>query len=359
MIPVNDLSRQAAHDRVALLAIADRVISSGWYMLGPELEHFEQAFAEFVGVSHVVGVGNGTDALELALRAVGVNAADEVIMAANAGGYGTCATLSIGAHPVFADVAGDTGLLDPVDVAARVSARTRAVIITHLYGQAADVARLRSLLPADIRIVEDCAQAHGARSGGRMVGSLGDIATFSFYPTKNLGAVGDGGAITTDDSAIAAQARSLRMYGWSSRYTVAEPHGRNSRLDELQAAFLTHRLESLTLRNDRRRAIAATYRQVNAHVFGRDDESYVAHLCVLVVNDRLSAREFLFERGVQTDVHYPIPDYRQPGWALADVALPTTDTLCASVMTVPCFPEMTEFEVDQVSSALAALGDYP
>ena len=148
------------------------------------------------------------------------------------------------------------------------------------------------------------------------------------------------------------------MYGWSSRYTVAVPHGRNSRLDELQAAFLTHRLETLTQRNDRRRSIAAIYRgATHGRVLGRDDESYVGHLCVLVVNDRRRTREFLLERGVQTDVHYPIPDYRQPGWALADVALPRTDTLCSSVMTVPCFPEMTESEVDLVWSALAAIVD--
>src|SRR5690606_32183943 len=201
-----------------LVAAAERVIRSGWFLLGPETEAFEQAFAAACGASHAVGVGNGTDALELALRGVGCGPGDEVVVTANAGMYATTACLAIGATPVFADVDDESLLVDPTSVESLVGEDTRAVVATHLYGSVVDIDALRAHLPEGVSIVEDCAQAHGAHLGGRPVGSLGDIAAFSFYPTKNLGAAGDAGAVVTHEPDVAARVRSLRQYGWESRY---------------------------------------------------------------------------------------------------------------------------------------------
>ncbi len=355
MIPVNDLRRHAEGDRAEAMAAAQRVYDSGWYILGPEVAAFEQAFAEYLGVAHVIGVANGTDALEIAMKAVGVEAGDHVLMTANAGGYAATAACLAGAVPVFCDVRADA-LIDASSAAAAVTPRTRAVVATHLYGQMCDVAALRRALPQGLAIIEDCAQAHGARLEGVATGALGDVAAFSFYPTKNLAAIGDGGAVATANPSLAATAGSLRTYGWAARYEVARAGGRNTRLDELQAAVLRARLAHLDGRNTRRREIAARYRSASPHlVLGRDDESYVGHLCVMVTDRRDDVRAELAAAGVATDVHYPIPDHRQQVWSAPRLHLPVTERLCAEVLTLPCFPELTDGEVDVVCAALESL----
>src|SRR5262245_37820541 len=217
-VPFNDLGRQSPQMLAALEEAALRVIRSGWYLLGPETDAFEAEFAAYCGASTCVAVANGTDALELALRSVGCRAGDEVVVVGNAGMYGTTAALAIGAVPVFAEIDPATLLIDPKSAAALVTDRTGAIIATHLYGNVVDVDALRAGLATAVPIIEDCAQAHGASIGGRSVGSFGDVAAFSFYPTKNLGALGDAGAVVSSDDQVVARARSLRQYGWESRY---------------------------------------------------------------------------------------------------------------------------------------------
>jgi dTDP-4-amino-4,6-dideoxygalactose transaminase len=336
------------------------VIESGWYSLGPHVGSFENAFAEYCGADECIGVANGTDALELALRACGAGPGRDVVTVANAGGYSTTAILAAGAEPVYADISRDDMLLDTGRLASVITANTAAVIATHLYGRMADMpAVLRVARPAGIPVVEDCAQAHGARLQGRAAGAWGIAGCFSFYPTKNLGALGDGGAIVTSDAEFAARVRRLRQYGWSEKYRSAEAGGRNSRLDEIQAAFLLEQLPLLDEWNRRRRDIAGRYgselRNTGLSLPAAGGMEYVAHLYVVASEDRDRIRQRLTARGVGTDVHYPVPDHRQPAWAhcrWAQVSLPETEQAAARVLTIPCFPELTDAEVDAVVEAL-------
>jgi dTDP-3-amino-2,3,6-trideoxy-4-keto-D-glucose/dTDP-3-amino-3,4,6-trideoxy-alpha-D-glucose/dTDP-2,6-dideoxy-D-kanosamine transaminase len=362
MIPLNDLRRGLLADREMLLEAVTRVIDSGWSILRDEVAAFESEFASYVGAAGAVGVANGTDALELSLRAVGVRAGDEVITVANAGGYSSVAILAIGAVPVFVDVDAHTLNIDPTLVEAPIGPRTRAVIVTHLYGHAAPVGQIVRLLAGrGIAVVEDCAQAHGALDEGGPVGAVGDIGAFSMYPTKNLGAVGDAGLIVGGDATVVERARQLRTYGWGAKYRMDIAGGRNSRLDEMQAAILRARFPMLEAHNARRRAIAQHYRSAapGLNWVGVMDDAHVGHLCVFEHGDRDKAQQMLAERGVGSDVHYPIPDHQQP--ALASVAhrvvgdLAVTELACAQVLSVPNFPELTDAEVEIVAAALATL----
>jgi aminotransferase EvaB len=364
-IPVNDLRRASRAQGDALRAATDRVLASGWYVLGPENAAFESEFAAYVGVPHCVGVGNGTDALQLALMAVGGRPGDEVVTAANAGAYTATAALAAGLVPRPADVDPRTLLLTAETAAAQLTERTRAVVVTHLYGMLADVAPLRALCAdAGVALVEDCAQAAGAVGPEGAAGSLGDVATFSFFPTKNLGALGDGGAVVSRNPELAEQLRRLRQYGWTSKYANTVPGGRNSRLDELQAVVLRTRLPDLQEWNARRRAIVARYhaalgdgprRMVHGDAVG--SPAYVGHLAVLVTPDRQADRAALTTRGIRTDVHYPVPDHKQPvlAGAMPGLRLPVAERAADEVLTVPCFPELTDNEIERVCAALAAL----
>ncbi len=358
MIPVNDLKRQNEPLMAALAASAGEVLESGWYILGPRVAAFEKAFAAYCGAAECIGTGNGTDALELALRACGAGPGDQVAVVANAGGYGAAAVRAAGAEPLFVDVEPESMLMDPLALEVRITPRTRAVIATHLYGRMADMPRLLAVAaPRGIAVIEDCAQAHGARLGGKRAGAWGAAACFSFYPTKNLGALGDGGAVVTSDAGIAERARRLRQYGWSSKYCSVLAGGRNSRLDEIQAALLAVKLPLLDGWNERRRAIARRYDQALGASRARDAAD-VAHLYVLRSRNRDAARERLRAAGIGTDVHYPIPDHRQESarsepWAAC--TLPVTEQCCREVLTVPCFPELTAEEVERVAAALASM----
>lgn len=359
-IPVNSLVRHIAPLAGRLNEAARRVVDSGYFVLGPHLKRFEEAFAAYCGTAHCIGVANGTDALELSLRALGVEPGDRVAVAANAAMYGTTAALACDAVPVFVDIDPDTHLISPPALAKLLEAGpVKAVIVTHLYGRLADMSALLPLCRQHgIRIVEDCAQAHGAEDAhGTRAGAFGDIASFSFYPTKNLGALGDGGAIVTDDDALAQRSRQLRQYGWSAKYTNELAGGRNSRLDELQAAFLLEMLPELDRWNARRREIANRYsraiRTPALRVPAEAGREYVAHLYVVQSDDREAARARLESAGIQTDVHYPTPDYRQPclRGRVDATPLPATEAASRKVLTLPCFPELTDDEVGAVIDA--------
>jgi dTDP-4-amino-4,6-dideoxygalactose transaminase len=287
-----------------------------------------------------------------------VSSGSEVIAAANAGGYGTTAILACGGIPVFADVERGSMLLDPDAVAARRTPQTRAILVTHLYGRMANMPRILAAA-GSVPVIEDCAQAHGARLEGRAAGAWGTAGCFSFYPTKNLGALGDGGMIVSSDPAVLERARALRQYGWRTRYSVEIAGGRNSRLDELQAAILLAKLPNLDRWNARRRAIAAEYSRafqaLDVAVPPVSGPEYCAHLYVMRVGDRTAFRERLAAQGVGADVHYPTPDHRQPCWRAEQWAcgdLPETDRCCQDVVTVPCFPELTDPELARVIDAV-------
>lgn len=363
IVPLNDPARLVASLDGLLERTAADVVASGRYVLGPRVEAFEAAFAAYCGTPHCVGVANGTDAVELALRGCGIAAGDGVVVVANAAMYATTAVLAIGAVPVFADI-DDAGLMDADtlgDALARASTPPRAVVATHLYGRMADMPSILEVAQRHgLKVVEDCAQAHGAHIDGRRAGAWGDASAFSFYPTKNLGALGDAGAVLTADHAIAGRVRQLRQYGWSGKYVNALAGGRNSRLDELQAALLLALLPGLDARNARRRAVATRYSREIVHpcidVPAIDGERDVAHLYAVRSARRDALAAHLAASGVAAAVHYPVPDHRQPSIAdrYADVALPATDAWCAGVLTLPCFPELRDDEADAVIAACNA-----
>ncbi|MBB6254444.1 DegT/DnrJ/EryC1/StrS family aminotransferase [Nitrospirillum iridis] len=364
-VPLNDLQRACHRDGDAIAAAMARVVARGRVLFGPETAAFEAAFAAYCGTSHCLGVGNGTDALELALRALGVGPGDEVVTVANGGFYATTAILAVGARPRFADIDPGTLTLSPVALAGALTPRTRAIIVTHLYGRLAD---MDGVLDAagTIPVIEDCAQAHGAQRRGRRAGAFGAIGCFSFYPTKNLGALGDAGAVVTSDAALADRLGALRQYGWGDKYVVARAGGRNSRMDEIQAAVLTLRLPALDDANARRRAIIARYHAAVpapvpdwASPVGLDD---VAHLAVVRSPDRARLAAALARAGVDTAIHYPVPDHHQPALRpllAGPVSLPVTEQATAQILTLPCFPEMTEDEVVHVAAALADVWVHP
>lgn len=343
-----------------LAALLREVVESQRYMLGPRVHAFEEAFASYVGVRHAMGVANGTDALEIAMRGLDIGPDKRVLTAANAGFYASTAIRAVGAEPVYAEVDPDTLTLAPSALAQALSeGRLHAVVVTHLYGQLADMPSIAAQCKeAGIPLIEDCAQAHGAHRGGRQAGAWGDIGCFSFYPTKNLGALGDGGALVASNDELAERLRALRQYGWGHKYEVVHAGGRNSRLDELQAAVLGAKLPLLDDANTFRRGIAARYGQAFAHLPLQaprgQSQDYVAHLYVVRSTRRDALRAYLAAEGIASDIHYPLPDHRQPvvADACAGVHLPVTETACAQILSLPCFLGMTDDQVDQVIAAV-------
>jgi aminotransferase EvaB len=364
VVPFNDLGRGTTLIRESIDEAISRVVSSGWYVLGPEHDAFEKELAAYVGVAHAIGVGNGTDALQLALTGLGVGPGDAVLTAANAGGYTSTAARSIGAVPVFADVDAASMLLTVETIAEAVAALDtppKVIVVTHLFGTAADIASIVEWSHSrGIAVLEDCAQSLGAMAGDVRAGSVADVSTTSFYPTKNLGALGDGGAILTSDDDLARTLRQLRQYGWSSKYQTTVQGGRNSRLDELQAAVLRAKLTMLDGWNTRRREIHSRYEAAvsdGARMVNTSTPAYVGHLAVVEVADRDLAKRVFEEHGIRTDVHYPIPDHLQPiaaGAALAS-ALTVTERAAQHIISVPLFPELTDDEIERTCVALSEL----
>jgi dTDP-4-amino-4,6-dideoxygalactose transaminase len=356
-VPFNETGREYAALQADLEAAVLSVLRASHYVHGTEHAAFEAELAGFLGSAHAIGVGNGTDALELGLRAVGTTAGSEVVTAGNSGGYGASAARSIGAAVVVADVDPVSLLLDVESAVAACTPRTAAVVVTHLYGRAADVATLRDALPAHVAIVEDCAQAIGAGTAAGRCGTLGDVGTFSFYPTKNLGAVGDGGAVTCRSPETAATLRSLRQYGWTERYRAVLPGGRNSRLDELQAAALRVKLPHVDGWNERRRAILAAYAAAaegTALSMPAPGPGDVGHLAVGRHPDRDALVARLGDLGVSAAVHYPVADHRQPafGARVGPTGAAEAERACAEVLSLPCFAYLSDQEVDRVCEAL-------
>lgn len=368
MIPTNDPLRAIDSQREEIDEAIARVLSSGWLILGPENEALSAELSEYVGCEHTILVGNGTDALKIALLSLGVKAGERVVTVANAGGYASAATRDIGAIPEYVDIReGDLemevdGPFGLEKLLTHNEETPSAIVVTHLFGKAAPIERIKEIAASHkIPIVEDCAQSFGANVKGKKLGTFGDVATTSFYPTKNLGALGDGGAIFTSNSRIAERARSLRQYGWTDRYNSEAAGGQNSRLDEIQAAVLRLRLRNVEESNRRRRAIQRRYMSAanqnpTVRVPHSFDESYVAHLAVILLSNRGRAQEQLRALGISTDIHYPVPDYQQRAFAdFAPQSLPITEKQAQRILTVPLFPEMNEREIQRVEEALGSL----
>lgn len=361
MIPFLDLKRvNAPHER-AVRAGIERVLASGWYILGEEGAAFEREFAEYCGVGHCVGVANGLDALHLVLRAYGIGAGDEVIVPSNTFIATWLAVSQAGATPVPVEPLPTTHNIDPDRIAAAITPRTRAIMPVHLYGQPADMDAILAIA-ADhgLKVIEDAAQAHGARWRGRRAGSLGDAAGFSFYPGKNLGALGDGGAITTDDAALAERLRKLRNYGASVKYRH-ELAGFNSRLDELQAAALRAKLPALDAENAARRAVCKAYAEALRDIPGitlpglDERAETVAHLMVLRCRDRAAVQAALDRAQIGHLIHYPTPCHRQGAYAGRTwPPLPVAEALAAQVLSLPIAPYLTATDVAHIAAALRA-----
>ena len=346
-------------DSSAVRSAIDRVVGRGWFVLGPELEAFETEFAAAASSPHAVGVGTGTDAIAIALRCLGIGPGDEVITSPLSAAYSALAIMMVGARPVFADIDGERLNIDAAAVEAAVTPRTAAVLPVHLYGQPADMDALTRVAERHgLAIVEDCCQAHLATCGGRPVGSFGAAAAYSFYPTKNLGALGDGGAVTVQDPALADRARRLRNGGQVDRYRHLE-FGVNTRLDEMQAAILRARLAFLPAWTERRRALAHAYRTALAGMAGsvavprEFDAGHVYHLFPVLSEDREAVRARLRTCGIETLVHYPVPIPRQPALASEHPSqCPTADRVCAQVFSLPLYPAMPDDAVPRVAAAL-------
>lgn len=342
----------------------NRVIDSGYFILGPEVDKFEKAFACFHRSQYCISLANGTESIELALKAMHVGPKDLVATVANAGMYVTTSILAAGAEPYFMDVSLETKNVTFNEVRSAIEAGVKAVVVTHLYGLAiAEIEQIAQYCAQKkIFLLEDCAQAHGAQVNGRRVGTFGDASSFSFYPTKNLGALGDGGAVVTNNREIAEEVKLLRQYGWTSKYKVNIARARNSRLDEIQAAILSLFLPELNMMNDRRREIANYYTTMISHpdilVPSVQSLDYVAHLYVIRSSRRDELRNYLLARNIASDVHYPIPDYKQPFFCdrYKNIHLSNTERLAKEILTLPCYPEMENNEVDQVISAINGWG---
>lgn len=362
-VPLNDLKRSITGMDDVISATLSEVIASGWWLNGRKTEQFTEEFSAYIGQRHFLPVSNGTDALEIALRAVGVEAGDEVITVANAGGYTSVACHLIGAIPVYVDIEESSFLVDVSKVPALISEKTKAIVATHLYGNVVDVAALRRVINEagahEIAIVEDCAQCHGAEYNGQKAGSFGDASTFSFYPSKNLGAMGDAGGIMTGDDALFARMKALHQYGWKSRYDIGVPFGRNSRMDEIQAAFLLIGLRQLDSNNCRRRSIVERYQSVAGERFRMPqviNQTPVAHLAVGLIEKRTAFQSHMDTHGIDTGVHYPILDCDQSAWQSLPFRADPQEVArknVARIVTLPCFPGMTDEEVSRVCHAIS------
>ena len=355
-VPAATPTRLGPEERDAVRAAVLRVTDDGPWSGGPQITAFEEAFSAYLGSGEVVGCANGTDAITLAFLGLDLPPGSAVLVPGHDGGYAATAARRADLEPVAVDVDPETG--DPtvatLEAAAASVADPRAIVITHLHG---DPVELRDIDAWRRRhrfaLIEDGAQAHGARIDGRRVGSIGDAGAFSFYPTKNLGAVGDAGAVAFADPAAAARARALAQYGWGDRYRVMSPRGRNSRLDPVQAAVLLARLPHLDARNARRSAVRALYRAAAPGLRFLGGPGGVAHHAVVRTDDRAALIEHLTSRRIGVAIHYPFAVSGMPGLGVTRAPTPEAERLATQVLSVPCTPELHDDEVDAVSTALS------
>ena len=362
-IPVNDLARWDPIDLAEVTMCMTEVANSGYFMRGPHTSDLEKQLGVMLNEMKVVCVGNGTDALVLSLLSLGIKPGEKVATVANAGGYATGAVLRIGAVPILVDVELTTAQMSVASLSRQLEIHPEIslVVVTHLFGLMSDMHSIRELTMANgVLLIEDCAQAVGAELSGIPAGTWGDASTFSFYPTKNLACLGDGGAVAFKNPKNADTCRRLAQYGWSERYVISDSNGFNSRLDEIQAAILVSRMQRLAHNNQARKSIIARYVESlheTRYMVHNNANDFVGHLAVMITPHHQSDIEKLNRANVGNGVHYPVLDHHQPAWKehFAGVSLPKSEQLVKSIITLPCFPLMTENEISQVCEVLKTL----
>ena len=355
----NNLTIPCANPKAQYLSYRDeinsavqRVLESGWYVLGEEVVRFEKEFAKFNNVHHAIGVGSGTEAINIALRALNIGQGDEVITTAHTAVATASAIYLAGAKPIFVDIEPDFFTIDPDLVESAITLKTKAIIPVHIYGQSCNMDAIMEIANKNnLKVIEDCAQAHGAEYNGKRLGSIGDVGCFSFYPTKNLGAIGDGGALVTNNNKLAEKIRLLREYGWKERYISSE-EGLNSRLDELQAAILNIKLNYLDEDNYKRNKLAKIYFD-SLKVLPlelpktRSNSSHVFHLFVIRSEQRNKLKDFLQKNRVHTTVQYPVPIHKQEYFQkmCGHKSLPFTEQISRNILSLPMFPELSDNDI--------------
>jgi dTDP-4-amino-4,6-dideoxygalactose transaminase len=363
MIPFLDLKKINLRHKEEILQRLDRFLHSGWYILGKEVEEFERKFQEYCGTEYCVGVANALDALTLILRAYGIKEGDEVIVPSNTYIATILAISANRATPVLVEPNISTYNIDPAKIEEKITKRTKAIMVVHLYGQSCNMSPVIEIAKRyNLKVIEDCAQAHGAMYKKKRVGSLGDAGAFSFYPGKNLGALGDGGAVTTNDKSLYEKIKALRNYGSHKKYENIYK-GVNSRLDELHAAVLSAKLKYLDEDNQKRREIADYYLKniknekiILPIVESGDPLSHVWHLFVIRTQDRDSLQKYLFEKGIQTLIHYPIPPHKQEAYReWRDQSYPISEMIHRQVLSIPISPVM---EFEEVAYIVEAINGY-
>lgn len=352
----------ASRDRRSFRKAFDRVLRRGQFVLSEETRLFEEEYADYIGAGEAIGVANGTDAIEIALRSLNLDAGDQVITASHTAVATVAAVESAGLNPVLVDIERDYFTIDPERVEQAVTSRTRVVLAVHLYGQPANMAQLRSMCDRlDLHLIEDVSQAHGSIHGDSRVGSIGVIGCFSLYPTKNLGALGDAGIIVTSNQELASRMRALRQYGWDLKRQSLLP-GRNSRLDELQSAFLRQRLRHLDSDNTKRRELASYYSLKLKHLpldlpKIRENSEHVFHQFVIRLAERDKLRSYLATKGIVTGIHYPTPVHLQPAYAgrlATSTSMAETESACQEILSLPIGPEMRPRNAKQVVREIEA-----
>ena len=359
MITFLDLHKINEQYRDGINAAIQATLDSGWYLLGDNLKTFEEEFANYCGVKHCIGVANGLEALELILKGYDIGEGDEVIVPANTYIATALAVSAISATPIFVEPDINTFCIDASLIESKITEKTKAIMPVHLYGQVCEMDKINALATQyDLKIIEDSAQSHGAKHAGKLSGNLGDASGFSFYPGKNLGCLGDGGAVVTNDTKLAESVKALRNYGSKEKY-VNIYKGYNSRLDEIQAAILSVKLEGLDNDNRHRRAAAMLYNELISNenialpAMPDDPESHVWHVFVIRTNYRDKLQEYLMENGVHTMIHYPIPIHKQEAYReFADLRLPKTEKIHSEVLSLPISPVIKDDDIHKISELI-------
>ena len=352
IIPSANPRAQYLSYRQEINSAIQRVLDSGWYVLGEEVVRFEESFAQFNNVHHAIGVGSGTEALNIALRALNIGQGDEVITTAHTAVATVSAIYLAGAKPIFVDIEPDFFTIDPDLIEGAITLKTKAIIPVHIYGQSCNMDTIMKIAKKNnLKVIEDCAQAHGAEYKGKRVGSIGDVGCFSFYPTKNLGAIGDAGALVTNNHKLAEKIKLLREYGWKERY-ISSGEGWNSRLDELQAAILYIKLKYLDQDNSQRNKLAKLYFELLNSLplklpKTRSNSSHVFHLFVIRSEQRDKLKDHLQENRVNTTIQYPVPIHKQDYFQkICDQkSLPLTEEVSRNILSLPMFPELSDKDI--------------
>jgi dTDP-4-amino-4,6-dideoxygalactose transaminase len=362
-VPLNDLSRADEDDSLAELDLIKQVLKSGIYLKSKFTKQLEEMLSIRTGGKYVLGVANGTEALKLAFLGLGLQQGDLVLTTPNSGGYASTAAFSIGMRVGLIDVDPKSAQASPSSLVdyLKQDSNVKALVVTHLFGQIGEIEEILEIcIENGVRLIEDCAQSYGAEVSGKQAGSFGDAATFSFYPTKNLGAAGDAGAVAFIDEQGYDRACSLAQYGWGERYQVEVFGGFNSRIDEIQSAILIARNKKTEVNNSKRREIVKTYSEstlLPRYIIGSSNKDFVGHLAVLITTTRDQDAMALSSLGIETGIHYPILDHEQPAWSkkFRYFDLRNSELLVSKILTLPCFPNMSQEEINHVASSVRNL----